>query len=116
MNPSREPLGVLDAESAAALLAVAADIVLVIDQAGVVRDLTVGGEQIAADLHRKWIGRRWIDTVTVESRPKIEALLKEAGVRKASRWRQVNHPRLRGPDLPVLYATMRVGRDGRMVA
>jgi transcriptional regulator PpsR len=116
VNPSREPLGVLDAESAAALLAVAADIVLVIDQAGVVRDLTVSGEQIAADFHRKWIGRRWIDTVTVESRPKIEALLKEAGVRKASRWRQVNHPRPRGPDLPVLYATMRVGRDGRMVA
>jgi transcriptional regulator PpsR len=53
--------------------------------------------------------------VTVESRPKIEALLRDAR-NKAPRWRQVNHPAEGSADVPVLYAAVDVGPDGRVVA
>ena len=61
-----------------------------------------------------WI-RPWVDTVTVESRPKVETLLKEAGA-SASKWRQVNHPAKLGADLPMLYATMPIGDSERILA
>ncbi len=62
-----------------------------------------------------WIGKRWIDTVTVESRPRIEELLLDAEKAAPLRWRQVNHPVADGADLPVRYAAIRIA-NGRVVA
>ena len=115
----------MDPETAAALLAAAADVTLVMDKDGVIADVAFGGEDLARDAYRNWVGRRWVDTVTVESRPKIEDLLREAAERKSSRWRQVNHPSHGGPDVPISYSVVRfnkgrsivaVGRDQRALA
>ncbi|MEM7497141.1 MAG: transcriptional regulator PpsR [Pseudomonadota bacterium] len=112
----QESLGDLNTEAAARLIATAADIALVIDSDGVIRDLAVDHREFALTGHEQWLGRRWVDTVTAESRPKIEALLKEAMNSERTRWRQVNHPTATGTDVPVLYSALRVGFEQRVVA
>ncbi len=111
-------LGGLDAEAAGRLIAAATDMALVVGADGVIQDLAVQSDDLLQDLegHAGWIGRRWADTVTVESRPKVEALLRDAASDTTPRWRQVNHPAPHGPDIPVLYSAVRVGNDGRIVA
>jgi transcriptional regulator PpsR len=111
-------VGDLDAEKAARLLAAAADITAIIDRGGVVRDLAIHDEGLARELGacETWLGRAWIDTVTVEARPKIETLLREARGSESPRWRQVNHPVAGRADVPVLYAVEPLGKDGRLVA
>lgn len=76
----------LDADVTAALVAASADLALVIDAQGVIRDLTVRSAQRSelAEL-RLWIGRRWIETVSVESRVKITALIEAASVSRTAR-------------------------------
>jgi transcriptional regulator PpsR len=110
-------LAALDPRSAAALLSASADVALVLDGKGVIRDLSVGSDDLPLEGHRKWIGRPWVETVTVESRPKVAELLRDAAATRAPRrWRQVNHPSTNGADVPVLYATVPIGKDGGIVA
>ena len=114
-SPKRS-LGELDAEAAATLIAVATDVALVIDAAGVIRDLAVGSDELAVEGYADWIGQPWVDTVTVESRRKVEEMLRDAGNKSPARWRQVNHPSSRGDDMPMLYSAVQVGTKGRVVA
>ncbi len=108
-------LGDIDADIAARLISAAADVALVIDQGGAIRDVAVSGE-LAAEDFQAWIGRQFIDTVTVESRAKVEELLREAEQGSPPRWRQVNHPSTRsGPDIPVRYSALASGRKGRII-
>ncbi|MEJ1937738.1 PAS domain-containing protein, partial [Nostoc sp. NIES-2111] len=111
-----ESLADLDPDVAATLIAAAADVALVIDPDGVIRDISFGNEDLLNEGGDAWLGRKWSETVTVESRSKIEDLLKTATSAAPTRWRQVNHPSPRGPDLPVSYCTGRVGTEGRIVA
>jgi transcriptional regulator PpsR len=114
----RKWLGSLDAEIAGRLIATAADVALVLDAKGVVRDAAFGSDELATAVggHGAWSGRSWLDTVTVESRPKIESLLHDAAGPSPSRWRQVNHPMANATDVPVLYAAVDLRRDGRVIA
>jgi transcriptional regulator PpsR len=54
--------------------------------------------------------------VTADSRPKIEALLRDALGNAPPRWRHVNHVIDGGVELPVMYAAVQVGARGRVVA
>lgn len=113
-----QSLGLIDAQTAATLIAAASDVALVIDRHGIIRDMALNGEDLSTDLSDagSWIGRPWIDTVTVESRPKIEALLKEAVAGGAGRSRQINYPSAQRIDVPVLYSAIQAGEEGRIVA
>jgi len=52
------------------------------------------------------------ETVTVESRAKVESLLRDAA--GPPRWRQVNHPSAGGgSDWPILYSTVQISAAGR---
>lgn len=113
-NPA---IGELDARSAAALLAVAGDIALVMDGAGVIRDVALmGGGDSQFDSATQWIGRPWNETVSGDSRSKIDTLLKEAANSGVSKRRQVNHMMGDVHDVPVAYTTIKLGRDGSLVA
>ena len=116
-SPKRS-LGHLDAEAAGALIAAATDVSLVVDAAGVIRDVAFQSDDLAEELDTRagWIGQRWIDTVTIESRAKVEALLRDATQAAGSRWRHLNHPSPRGIDVPVMYSAVPLGDDGRVVA
>lgn len=111
-------IGDVDAASAARLIAATNDLALVIDSSGLVEDVAVGSRDLAREDCTRWIGRPWIDTVTIESREKIEALIRNAaaGADKDHHWRQVNHPSPGGPDLPILYSAVSVGENGRLLA
>ena len=89
---------------------------LIVDAKGVVLDVAFADAELAKAAYRDWVGRRWIDTVTEDTRPKIEDLLREANARQPTRWRQVNHPAAEGPDVPVRYCAMRFGPEKRIVA
>lgn len=123
LNPFSQPrqtLGDLDADIAATVIAMAADIALIVDGAGVIRDLAFGhegltSEQIARADFANWVGTALIDTVTVESRAKIEQLFAEVSENGATRWRQVNHPTSGGIDLPMRYALVRMDEHGRLL-
>jgi transcriptional regulator PpsR len=109
-------IGNLPAESAAELITAIADVALVIDRKGIVRDFAIGNEDLALDIGAKWSGQSWAHTVTDESKPKIDALLADVAAREHSRGRQVNHPSARGGDVPILYHAVRAGRDGHVLA
>lgn len=109
-------LGRLDAAAAATVIAAASDVALILDRDGVIRDFAFGSTELSKEDFAHWLGRPWSETVTVESRPKIEALLRDAAARTVPRSRQVNHPSTRGVDLPVSYSAIQVGTEGRVVA
>jgi transcriptional regulator PpsR len=95
----------------------ASDLSLVVDSRGIVRDMAVGSDELSQALEQagEWTGRAWVDTVTPETRAKVESLLSEASASVIPRWRQVNHPTPGGPDIPILYSAVQIAR-GRTVA
>lgn len=113
----RDSLGDLDVEAAATLVAAAADVALVVTGNGIIRDMACQSEELLATLEGQgpWLGQSFVDTVTTESRAKVEALLREASDLATPR-RQVNHPSVRGADVPILYSAVRIGSLGPLVA
>ena len=103
----KRTLGDLDADIAAKLIAAAADIALVVDAKGIIRDIAFGNDELAKEGYDKWVGQPWIDTVTIESRPKIQELLDDSAS-KARRYAGVRStiPRKRG-DIPIRYSSSR---------
>lgn len=99
----------------------AGDFMLAIDEYNIVRDISVAGDD--QSMANRWIGQKWVDTVTSESRPKIERMLDTRQGRDRS-WRQVNH-RHDGDEVPVKYRLIRpkkgrwaiaIGQDMRAMA
>jgi transcriptional regulator PpsR len=106
----------VDAETAAHLVGAVADIALVLEGDGTVRDVAFGSDELADELDGTWIGRSWSELVAPDSRGKVADLLREAARSGVTRWRHVNHPAPRGGDLPILYCAVPVGGQGRIVA
>ena len=106
----------LGAESTASLIAAAADVALLVDETGVIRDVSIGNADLAELPHDDWIGKRWTETVTIESRPKVEALLSNPGGGPVQRWRHVNHPSAQGVDVPMMYSAIQTGPGKQVVA
>lgn len=113
---AQDSLAGVDADVAATLLAAAADVALIVDSAGIIRDVTVSSEDLTLEGSNRWVGQPWSSTVTVESRPKVTALLEDASQRAPRKWRHLNHPSAGGTDVPILYSAIQVGSDGRFVA
>ena len=114
----RAQLGALSAlapELASTVASLAGDIALVVDDAGVVRNVAVGEAALGASAD-SWLGRPWADTVTGDTRRKIEDLLTEVQQGGRSRRREVNHPSAAGHDIPVAWAAVRLGEQGPVLA
>lgn len=103
-------------ETAADLAANAADVALLIDDRGVVRDAACSGDDLHTEDLTGWIGRKWLDLVQDDSREKVVDLLDPASFKTKRRWRHVNHRQSDGPDLPVRYFTLPAGREGWILA
>lgn len=104
-------------ETAADLAANAADLALLIDNRGIVRDAAFSGEEFSEDDgFESWIGRKWVDLVAADSRDKVTALLGAPESLSSRRWRHVNHIRPGRPDLPVRFFTLPAGREGWTLA
>jgi transcriptional regulator PpsR len=99
----------------------AGDFMLAIDEHEIIRDIAVNLRDHA--FANQWIGMKWSDTVTVESKAKIARML-EADHPGSNMWRQVNHLH-DGEDVPVNYRVIKprtnswhiaVGRDLRAIS
>lgn len=114
----RTALGDLDAEAAASLVAASSDIALVIGPDGTVLDVACNTEEVAREIGdaSAWLGRRWIETVALDSRGKVIDMLDASVGRHTTVWRHVNQVSPRGGTFPILYSTVRVGADRRIVA
>ena len=106
-------MGDIDARTASRLLGASSDIALMLDTDGKILDVVAQAKELDEQLVRRWRGRMWAQTVTPESREKVEALLEEARqAAEAARWRQVTHPVPDGEGIPVLYSAIRVSDEG----
>ncbi len=99
-------------------VSLASDIAIVMDGAGVIRDVArasdAAGAIAAADVGG-WIGRRWVDTVTADTRAKVQQMLDDAGATGLARRREVNHVGAGAP-IPVAYTVIRLGGGGPLLA
>ncbi|MFM7483253.1 MAG: PAS domain-containing protein, partial [Burkholderiaceae bacterium] len=113
----KQTLSGLGTDAVAALLSASADVVLVIDGHGVIRDVS-SSNGVLANVRgaANWTGKAWQDTVTIESKSKIARLLKESESDGRITWRQVNVATTDGPDLPLSFCALRVGPKGRTIA
>ena len=118
--PSEKPdLAALSAwapELARTFVSLASDIALVIDEGGVIRNVAQGSNEPIAPGAYQWVGRAWVDTVSGDTRPKIENLLKEVASTGIARRREVNHPLGADSSIPVAYTAIRLGANGPVLA
>ncbi len=102
-------------ELAATFVSVASDIALVIDADGVIRNVATAQGVLGSAVH-EWVGKPWADTVTADTRTKVEQSLTEAGSTGTSRRYEVNHRTQPGTDIPMAYSTIRLGEHGPVLA
>jgi len=98
----------LDADMVSRLITAAADVVLVIDAQGVIQDAAFGSEELLGHGFIQWMGKPWSQTVTVESKPKVAAMLRDLGSDKGPRWRHLNQYSGDGTELPLSYSLVRL--------
>jgi len=115
-RPLQMPQAFLDqlsADTAAELITASADVVLILDEQGVIRDISLATEDLQTKGCQEWVGQRWSDTVSDDSHSKVEALLKSQGesTKDGVRWRHVNHPLSGGGELPLSYSLVPVRRQ-----
>lgn len=108
--------GQLEVGAAAMLAKTVADIALLIDEQGAILDVAVGNEGLAQEVNADWVGKQWADTVSADTRPRLESLLRDLREHRASDWRQVVHRGRQGRDVPVQYRAIRVGERGHVLA
>ena len=111
-------LAQLDANAVATIIAAAADVAMIVDQTGVIRDMAFNNDELAHSLEGagKWLGRPWVDTVAQDSRSKVEKILSEVTLGTAPQWRHLNHMGPRGASvIPVLCCAVRVAGRGFLV-
>lgn len=113
-DPSRALAGI-PSDATARILSATGDVTLVLDDSGIIRDVSVGSNDLGEDPFASWIDRPFIDTVSSDSRIKVEEMLRDVASRSTPRWRQVNHP-TGSSSVPVRYIAMEAGSNGRVIA
>lgn len=105
-----------DPAQLATILSTAADVTVLLTADGVICDQVIAGPQMPSQLFVGWPGKSLSETVTVESRTKIDQLISDVGNGLPSRWRQVNHPMRDGQDMPISYSALQAGPNGHIIA
>ena len=98
----------MDANIVSTLVTAAADVVLVMDESGVIQDAAFGSQELLNYGCLDWLGKHWGQTVTEESIPKITAMLKDMGGDSSGRWRHVNQSTQSGTELPLSYSLIQI--------
>ena len=98
-------IGDLNAEAAASLIEASSDVALIVDAEGVIRDMAFHSGDLCNEIAGcdQWLGQPLLDTVALDSRPKVEALLRDAHSSDQHLWRHINHAAARGGSVPILY-------------
>jgi transcriptional regulator PpsR len=110
----KETIGDLDAATAARVMAASSDIAMIVDRDGIIRDISVTMSDLPGNGFADFVTRRWVDTVTSDSRAKVEEILQDATTLQQSRWREVNQ-QSPGGSVPVRFRGIDAGHDGRVI-
>ena len=108
-------LGAVDADAAATLLSAAADLSLILDEAGLVLDMAFSGAELTGDGVDRWIGSPFADAVADDSRSKVAAMLGELVTGPVSRRREINFLDESDESVPMSCIAIRLGEQGRIV-
>ncbi|MBC2668519.1 transcriptional regulator PpsR [Novosphingobium piscinae] len=107
--PFAEPgknLRPLDVPMAAKLAMIAGDVVLVLDDSGRIVDYTADPRDYPDAA--QWLGREWLDTVSIESRAKVMEMLANARKGVTQHWREVNQLGSES-DVPMRFIVLSLG-------
>lgn len=115
LTASLNKIGAIDARTTATLLGAAADIALVLDSRGVIRDYSVSSDELRARDISQWIDKKWIDVVSEDSRNKVIELLDDK-LNISPQRRQINHLTSEGDNVMLLFSTVVLNEEGFRVA
>ena len=101
---------------AQAFASLACDIALVLDAQGVITRVAHSPGSHLAAATADWVGRLLADTVTPDTRDKIDSLLADVASMGLARRREVNLPVQEGPTIPLAFTALRLGPDGPALA
>ncbi len=110
------PLSGCAAELAEAFVSLASDIALVIDEHGVIQSVAQSSSAPIYIGASQWVGRPWVDTVTGDTRRKVELMLTDLKTTGIARRREVNVPGVQTGDVPVAFSALRLGASGPVLA
>jgi hypothetical protein len=94
---------------AQAFVGLACDLALVLDEQGCIISVAHGPASGLAEASAGWVGMAWADTVSDDTRAKVNVLLAEVMAQGAARRRELT---LRGAGIPVSFAALRLGAAG----
>ena len=114
-HPSSGKLNSLDIDLAGELLALSVDLVLMLDKSGVIEKVFDGSKPLSTNT-KSLHGKKWLDTVTIDSQPKVNALLKTNEDLSEQKWRQVNQEIDGGDTLPIQYSTIFFPAQNKILA
>ncbi len=109
-------LGTLDAARTAAVIAAAGDVALIVGRDGVIRDMAISSREIERDGAIAWLGQHWSQTVTAESRHKVDALIREALNGERSEWKELSQFTPLTDSFIVRYICVRLDVEGNVIA
>lgn len=114
-NLDSSKLNALDINLAAKLLAYSVDLVLIIDQSGVIEKCIDGSKPVSSNTS-SLVGKKWLDTVAIDSQPKVNALLKTSEDQEEQKWRQVNQEIDGSASIPIQYSTIYFAKQNQLLA
>lgn len=115
-SPGLDGLSEWAPELAQTFVSLASDVALVLDDNGIIRSIARGPSTPVAKASQGWIGQPWADTVTGETRGKIEQMLREVSSTGLARRREINHPSDTGGSIAMAYTAIRLGQNGPLLA
>ncbi|ORE92743.1 transcriptional regulator PpsR [Aurantimonas sp. 22II-16-19i] len=114
-DPSRS-FANLEAAMVATMVTAATDVALLLDDSGTIADIAIREPDLFGDIEKGWIGKKFVDVVSSESRQKVERMLSEQPDRDSPARREINHPMPHGADLPIGYSLMPLTKHGMRLA
>lgn len=101
---------------AQAFASLACDMALVLDRSGCITQVVHNATGSLVAVTRGWEGRALADTVTADTRHKVDGLLAELDDQGLARRREVNLPDPGGIVVPVAFTALRLGIGGPSLA
>lgn len=110
------PLSGCAAELAEAIVSLSSDIALVIDEHGVIQSVAQSPTAPIVSHAGSWVGRPWIETVSGDTRRKVELMLNDLKSSGLARRREFNVAGESQGEVPVAFSALRLGESGPVLA
>ncbi|HUM13458.1 MAG TPA: transcriptional regulator PpsR [Myxococcaceae bacterium] len=109
------PPGCIDRKVASEVIAAATDLALVVEKDGTIREVTVTAGGPGGPPWSSLVGKRFEESTAVDSRSKVELLLKEARAGAVTRAREMNLKLDGGAEVPFRFSAVPLGEADRVV-